>query len=138
MKTNTEIKSVVFAPVLFFKNVAVAIEFYTRAFGARELRRRSNDDDSVHVAEMIIGDAIFHLHEEVVRAVEFSPETLGGTPIVIGLFVEDPDALMKQAVDAGAVETSAMQDYDYGYRQGSITDPFEHHWTLQRKLNNNS
>jgi PhnB protein len=48
--------------------------------------------------------------------------------------VADPDAVMAKAVAAGARETNPMQDYDYGYRQGSITDPFGHHWTIQKSI----
>jgi PhnB protein len=69
MKTN----SVVFAPVLYLDLVADAIAFYEKAFSAKELRRWSNGDGSVHVAEMIIEHALFHLHEEVAREAELSP-----------------------------------------------------------------
>jgi len=124
----------VFAPVLYSNNVAEAIEFYIKAFGAEELRRWSNDDGSVHVAEMTLGTTLFHLHEETPRCSEFSPLTLKGTPVIIGLFVSDPDVVMAKAIAAGAVETNAMQDYDYGYRQGSVTDPSGHHWTFQKAI----
>ncbi len=57
----------VFAPHLACKNVWAAMEFYKKAFGAVELRKWSNPDGSVHVAEMSIDDAMFHIHEEVAR-----------------------------------------------------------------------
>ena len=114
--------------------MAEAIDFYSRAFDAREIRRWTNDDGSVHVAEMQIGNALFHLHEETARAVRLSPETLGGTCVELGLFVEDPDAVMKKAHEAGAAEINAMQDYEYGYRQGTLRDPFEHQWTIQKVI----
>lgn len=130
MKTD----SAIFAPILYHNNVADAIVFYKNAFDAKELRRWSNDDGSVHVAEMMIHGALFHLHEEVSRKVELSPKTLGGTSVILGLFVENPDAVMSKAVATGAKETTPMQDYDYGYRQGNITDPFGHHWTIQKSI----
>jgi PhnB protein len=123
-----------FAPVLYLRNVAKAIDFYSRAFDAKEMRRWTNDDGSIHVAEMQIGESLFHLHEETPRKVRLSPETLGGTCVELGLFVKDPDEVMKKALDAGAAEASPMQDYEYGYRQGSITDPFEHQWTIQKAI----
>jgi len=129
-----KILSNIFAPVLYLRNVAEAIDFYSRAFDAREIRRWTNDDGSVHVAEMQIGNALFHLHEETARAVRLSPETLGGTCVELGLFVEDPDAVMKKALEAGAAEINAMQDYEYGYRQGTLRDPFEHQWTIQKVI----
>jgi len=131
---NDSVQEAIFAPVLYSTNVAGAIDFYTKAFGAKELRRWSNDDGSVHVDEMTIGTTLFHLHEEVPRCSELSPKTLGGTPVIIGLFVADPDSIMAKAIAAGAKETNAMQDYDYGYRQGSVTDPFGHHWTFQKVI----
>jgi len=123
-----------FAPILYVKNVADAIIFYTTALNAKELRRFSNDDGSVHVAEMTIDNALFRVHEEVARDKNLSPATLNGTCVILGLFVEDPDKLMANAIAAGAIEISAMQDYDYGYRQGNITDPFGHHWTIEKAI----
>lgn len=123
-----------FAPHLTLRNVLAGITFYHKAFGAVELRRWSNDDGSVHVAEMELDGALFHMHEEVPRTGELSPETLKGITSVIGLFVADPDSLARRAIDAGAQELSHMQDYDYGYRQGTLIDPFGHHWLIQRKV----
>lgn len=123
-----------FAPELYLKNVSEAIEFYHKAFDAKELRRWSNPDGSVHVAELMIQEAIFHLHEEVLLKQEASPETLGGTSVLLGLFVPDPDAVIARAVSAGAIEVSPMQDYDYGYRQGTVKDPFGHLWMIEKEL----
>jgi PhnB protein len=135
METGSDTKrSVSFAPILYLKNVAEAMEFYKKAFEAKELRRWSNDDGSVHVAEMVIEDALFHLHEEVSREAELSPKTLGGTCVILGLFVADPDKVAAKAIAAGATETTPVKDYDYGYRQGNITDPFGHHWTIEKSI----
>jgi PhnB protein len=123
-----------FAPILYLHDGAAAIEFYTKAFNAKELRRFSNDDGSVHVAELTIGDALFRLHEETGRSNELSPHTVKGTTVVLGLFVDDPDAIMEQALAAGATTITPMQDYDYGYRQGNIADPFGHHWTIEKQI----
>src|SRR6266498_6017047 len=114
MKTDSyKINATAFAPILYLSNVADAIEFYKKAFDARELRRWSNPDGSVHVAEMIIEAALFHLHEEVSRDYEFSPKTLGGTT---GLFVANPYEVAAKAIAAGATEGTPVKDYDYGYR----------------------
>jgi PhnB protein len=79
MKTDSyKINATAFAPILYLSNVADAIEFYKKAFDARELRRWSNPDSSVHIAEMIIEAALFHLHEEVSGDYEFSPEDTWG------------------------------------------------------------
>ena len=121
-----------FAPMLYCKNVAAAIEFYKQAFDAKEIRRFSDDDGSVHVAELTIQDAMFHLHEESKHKNELSPETLNGTSVVIGLFTDDVDAFFNAAIKAGATEVHAPQDYEYGMRQAYINDPSGHHWQIQK------
>ena len=123
-----------FAPMIYLKLVAPAIEFYKNALGAVVLRQWDNDDGSVHVVEMSINGALFHMHEESTRNNELSPETLKGTSIAIGLFVVDPHATMAKAVAAGGTEIDPVQDYDYDYRQGTFSDPFGHHWVVQKKI----
>jgi len=121
-------------PMLYLKNLAAAIEFYKKAFGAVEQWRVSNEDGGVHVAEMTIETARFRFHEEVTRNRELSPVTLGGTSVVIGLLVADPHAVAAKALAAGAEEISPVTDYEYGYRQGTVKDPFGHYWQVERKL----
>jgi PhnB protein len=123
-----------FAPHLTVRNVLAELEFCKAAFGALELRRWSNPDGSVHVAEMSINGALFHIHEERPGSKEMSPETLKGTTSAIGLFVPDPAATMKKAVAVGGRETNPVKDYDYGYRQGTVTDPAGHVWLIQKKI----
>ncbi len=130
---NTE-KTVTFAPQLFIKNGVTDISFYTKAFGAIELYRFTNDDDSIHVAELSINGTIFHLHEETANSLLFNPEKHNGTTVLIGLFVNDVDAVMNNAIAAGAEVTSPAQDYDYGYRQGQIKDPFGHLWMIEKRI----
>ncbi len=101
-----------FAPHLAIKIVNPAMEFYQNAFDAKELRRFSNEDGSVHVAEMEIEGALFHIHEEVLRHNQIGPETAGVTTMLIGLFTPDPDKLFQQAVALGAGIVSSIQDFD--------------------------
>jgi PhnB protein len=124
-----------FAPELFINNGIKDISFYEAAFGAIELRRFSNDDGSIHVAELSINGALFHLHETTVKPYLFSPSANNGTTVCIGLFVPDVDAVMNKAMKAGAIEVHRAQDYDYGYRQGTIKDPFGHYWQIQSVIN---
>jgi PhnB protein len=129
-----EINQTRFAPQLYIQSGVKDISFYEKAFGAVELRRWTNDDGSIHVAELSIDGALFHLHEESAKKDLFSPLTKNGTTTIIGLFVEDVDAVMDKAMMAGAREISPAQDYDYGYRQGEITDPFGHTWMIEMKI----
>lgn len=106
-----------FAPQLIIRRGVTNVDFYTTGFGAVELRRWTNDDGSIHVAELSIDGAMFHLHEESPKSNSFSPEKYNGTTTTIGLFVPDVDSFMSRAIAAGAIEISQAQDYDYGYRQ---------------------
>jgi PhnB protein len=123
-----------FAPQLFINNGIKNISFYKNAFGATENLRFSNDDGSLHVAELSINGAIFHIHEITPNPDFFSPEKYNGTTTLIGLFVSDVDEVMRSAIKAGAIETKPAKDYEYGYRQGEIKDPFGHHWLIQKKI----
>jgi PhnB protein len=107
--------------------------FYNKAFGAVELRRWSNDDDSIHVAALKIDEALFHLHEENSEKGNFSPAGCRGITTSTGLLVGDADGIMTRAIAAGAIEISPAQDYDYGYRQGEIAELFGHHyWVIEQ------
>ena len=123
-----------FAPQLYIKNGTHDISFYTKAFGAIELLKLTNDDGSVHVAELSINGAIFHLHEETQNATRFNPLKHNGTTVLIGLFVPDVDIVIANAIEAGAIVMSPAQSYDYGYRQGEIKDPFGHVWLIEMKI----
>ncbi|HTD98122.1 MAG TPA: VOC family protein [Mucilaginibacter sp.] len=127
----------VFIPMLYLRHEegVAAIEFYKKAFNAIEFRVFSNDDGTVHVAELEISGTMFRFHEEKPSAGQLSPHSSsGGFTSSISLVVADPDAVMAQAIAAGAKELSPMQDYDYGYRQGDLLDPFGHLWTIEKVI----
>jgi len=128
------INKTTFAPQLYIKSGITNIGFYTEAFGAKELRRFTNDDGSIHVAELSIDGILFHLHEEKIKAGQFSPEHCKGITALIGLFVPDVDAVVARAMAAGAEVVSLAQNYDYGYRQAEIRDPFGHVWMIEMKI----
>jgi len=122
-----------FAPMLTIRNGVTDVDFYKNAFGAVELRRFTNEDGTIHVSEMEIDGAMFHLHEKTTMY-NASPDSLNSTTVVVGLFVDDVHAVMAKALDAGATLVSPIQDYEYGYRQGEVLDPFGHRWQLQKDL----
>ena len=123
-----------FAPQLYIKPGVTDISFYEKAFGAVELRRFTNDDGSIHVAELSIDEALFHVHEEKLSAGQFNPQGINGTTVFIGLFVPDVDKVIAKAIAAGATLVSPAESYDYGYRQGEIKDPFGHVWMIEMKI----
>ncbi|MCC6287663.1 MAG: VOC family protein [Chitinophagaceae bacterium] len=126
-------KKLFFAPQLMINNGVDDISFYTKAFGATENFCLRNDDGSVHVAELCIDECLLHLHE-VTQPYFFSPSKHNGTTTIIGLFAPDVDAVMKNAIEAGAKLISPARDYDYNYRQGEIEDPFGHRWLIEKKI----
>ncbi|MDO9374215.1 MAG: VOC family protein [Ferruginibacter sp.] len=120
-----------FAPELHIPKSTTDIDFYTR-FGATENFCLRNDDGSIHVAELQISGAVFHLHETMRDALE--PISAKGVTAVIGLFVPDVEEMMQKAIQAGATEINPTTDHDYGYRQGMFKDPFGHYWQIQKKI----
>ena len=122
-----------FAPQLLINNGVKDISFYTKAFHAVENFCLKNDDGSIHVAELSINGVIFHLHE-VTKPYFFSPSKHNGSTTIIGLFVPDVQAVMSNAINAGAIEIMPATDFEYGYRQGEIEDPFGHHWLIQKRI----
>ncbi len=126
--------NVFFAPQLFIPAGITDVSFYTKAFSAVEDRIWRNDDGSVHVVEFAIGDAIFQLHEERPQKGQLASKPSGGTTVLIGLFVPDVDAVISNAVEAGARLLNPAHDFDYGYRQGVIEDPFGHQWMIQKHI----
>ena len=123
-----------FAPQLFIPNGIKDISFYFKAFGAVEINTLKNNDGTIHVSELSIKGTIFHLHEERPRKGQLEPGKVKGVTTLIGLFVNDVDSVMDSALKAGATLLSPAQDYDYGYRQGNILDPFGHQWMIEMKI----
>jgi PhnB protein len=123
-----------FAPHLAIQVLKPAIAFYEKAFNAKTIRTWNNPDGSVHVAEMALKNRLFHLHEESARNNQMSPETTSVTSVLIEKFTPEPDEVFNKAIAAGATVGSPMQDYEYGYRQGTLVDPFGHQWLIQKKF----
>jgi PhnB protein len=117
-------------PYLSIKGAARAIDFYKKAFGATELCRLTGPNGSVGHAEIKIGDSPVMLSDECPDMGSKSPETLGGSPAGIALYVEDADAIFARAIAAGAVEVRPLKDQFWGDRSGTVRDPFGYSWTI--------
>jgi PhnB protein len=117
-------------PYLTISGASEAIEFYKKAFGAKEIYRMAGPDGKVGHAELQIGDSRFMMADESPMMGSKSPKSLGGSPAGIVLYVEDVDKLFAQAVDAGAKITRPLKDHPYGDRMGSLEDPYGHQWHL--------
>ena len=117
-------------PYLIIKGAAKAIEFYKKAFGATELFRMAAPEGKIGHAEIKIGDSPIMMADEHPEMKALSPESLGGSPISMLLYVEDVDAMFKQAIAAGATEVRPVADQFYGDRSGIVKDPFGHKWSI--------
>jgi PhnB protein len=111
-------------------DAARAIDYYTKAFGAKERVRMRGPDGKIGHAELEIGDSLIMLSDPMPQASTRPPRELGGTSASLFMYVEDVDAVVKQAVDAGATVTMEVADQFWGDRFGTITDPFGHVWSI--------
>lgn len=118
-------------PYLIVKGAAAAIEFYKKAFGAKELfRMKPGEDGRIGHAEIRIGNAPVMLADEFPEHGFRSPQSIGGSPVSLLLYVEDVDAVAARAVSAGATVLRPIKDQFYGDRSGTYSDPFGHTWTI--------
>ena len=115
-------------PYLICKNAEAAIDFYMRAFGAEEILRMGKPGERVGHCELKIGKAIFMLADEFPEMGGLSPETVGGTPVSLYVYVEDVDTFTQKAVAEGLKVVRPVADQFYGDRSGHFEDPFGHKW----------
>ena len=117
-------------PYLAVDNAAEAIEYYKKAFGAKERLRMETPDGGIGHAELDIGDSLVMLSDPFPQATTRPPKELGGTSASVFMYVEDVDAVVKRAVDAGATVTMEVADQFWGDRFGTVSDPFGHLWSI--------
>jgi uncharacterized glyoxalase superfamily protein PhnB len=123
-------------PYLRVRNAAAAIAFYKEAFGALEVLRLTEPGPAGRIghAELMFGGAKVMVSEEYPEAGILGPQSVGGTSVALHLHVDDCDALIAQAVAAGAQIIREPRDQFYGERSGTVRDPFGHEWILGHEL----
>jgi PhnB protein len=117
-------------PYLVVGDGSKAIDFYKEAFGAEELFRMADPTGKIGHAELRIGDSVLMLADEHPEVDARSPESIGGSPVSVLLYVEDSDAVFDRAVKAGATEERPVELQFYGDRAGTLRDPFGHRWNI--------
>ena len=117
-------------PHLVCAGAAKAIEFYKKAFGAEEGGRLPGPDGRLMHAAIRIGDSTVMLVDEMPEWGSLGPKALKGTPVTIHLYVEDADAFVARAAQAGAKVTMPVAEQFWGDRYGKVEDPFGHHWSV--------
>jgi PhnB protein len=118
-------------PELWVDRASAAVEFYEAAFGATVLHRVGQGDDIV--VHLAVGEGAFWLSAASPEMGRLSPESIGGSTGRTLLLVDDPDSMLRRAVDLGAREIAAVSD-EHGWRLGRIVDPFGHEWEIGRPL----
>src|SRR5690606_6122777 len=117
-------------PYITVNDGNAALDFYQRAFSAVELMRMAKPDGKIEHAEFRIGDSPIMLSEEFTDMGVRSPKSIGGTSSFLMIYVENVDAMVEQAVAAGAKLTRPVQNQFYGDRAGMVEDPFGHRWWI--------
>jgi uncharacterized glyoxalase superfamily protein PhnB len=118
-------------PYLTVNNAAAAIDFYKRAFEAKETSRLYDPDGkSIINAELKIGDSIVLLSDEFPHEGSRSPNSIGGTTVTLHVYTDDVDRVFNQAVSAGATVVMPLMDAFWGDRYGQLKDPFGHVWSI--------
>ena len=121
-------------PYLVVNNGSNAIEFYKKAFGAKEMLRHSTPDGKILNAQLKIGDSMVMLSDEFPGADTRSPNSLGASTVTLHIYVKDVNKLWEQAIAAGARIVMPLNNQFWGERYGQIVDPFGHRWSLSQQV----
>jgi PhnB protein len=120
---------------LIVNDAAKAIDFYKSALGAEEIDVAKTPDGSKVVHSVLkVGDSFIFVSDEFPEMGARSPQSFGGSPISLYLYVDDVDAWFKRAVDAGAAPTMPVSDMFWGDRFGSVKDPYGHSWSFSTHI----
>ena len=117
-------------PYLHVRGAAQALDFYARAFGAKEKLRLTEPSGRIGHAELDFGGMTLMLADEFPEYGIRGPQSIGGTSFTIHLHVENADEMIRRAVQAGATVEQEPRDQFYGERSGCIRDPFGHRWNI--------
>ncbi len=121
-------------PYLAIEGAAEAIEWYKKAFGAKELDREPTPDGKLIHGRVRIGDSIVMMSDVFPGASTKAPKTLGDTTVTLHIYAKDVDKLFRQAVDAGAQITMQLDNQFWGERYGQLRDPFGHQWSISQRV----
>jgi PhnB protein len=118
------------SPYLVVDGAQKAIEFYTTVLGATERMRMPGPDGRLGHAEIEVGDSIIMLADEYPDMGAKAPAAYGGSPVSVMVYVEDVDATVNRATEAGATVVRPLENQFYGDRSATFDDPFGHRWTI--------
>ena len=122
------------APYLFIDGASAAIDFYRSVLGAKERTRMAGPDGRIFHAELEIGDSLIMLGDQIPDIDVRGPRAIGGTPMMLHVYVEDADGVFDRAIQAGAKALRPVDDQFYGDRSGQFEDPFGHRWYISTHI----
>ena len=117
-------------PHIFVRGAEAAVAFYRQAFAAEELTRQTLPDGRALFVELAVGPARLLISEEIPALNALAPPTVGGSPVLLLLEVDDVDATVQQAIAAGAELKMPVHEMFWGERYGIVSDPFGHTWAV--------
>jgi PhnB protein len=121
-------------PHIVVRDAAGAADFYRNAFGAQELERIPTPDGRIMSLQLRIGETTLHVADEFPEMDVLAPPSIGGTPVVLGLEVDDAAAVFAQAQSAGAHVRQPLGEMFWGDLHGQVEDPFGHRWNISQHL----
>ncbi len=125
-------------PMLVCRDVSAEVDFCKATFGAVELVRRPGPDGTMAHALVTIGPAMVLIEGEWPTLASRAPQPDGSSPVVIYVYVEDVDTVVKRAVAAGARILLPVKNQFWGDRTGRIVDPAGHVWTISTRVEETS
>ena len=117
-------------PYLHVRDAPAAILFYSAVLGATERMRMPTPDGKIAHAELELGNSIIMLADEFEEYDALGPKSIGGTPVVLHVYVENVDSVYNRALHEGATSVAPVEDQFYGDRSGQFEDPFGHRWNV--------
>ena len=121
-------------PYLSINGASAAIDWYKKAFGAKEIAREATPDGKLMHAQIRIGDSIVMMSDVFPGAGSQSPDVLGNSPVTLQVYVKNVDKLWGQATGAGAKVVQPLDNQFWGERYGQLEDPFGHHWSVSQRV----
>ena len=122
------------SPYLTVDGAAAAIDFYTSVLGASERFRIDAPEGRIGHAELQVGDSVIMVSDAFPDMGIRSPTDIGGTPVTLGVYVNDVDAVFQAALERGATAVRPVADQFHGDRSGQFIDPFGHRWSVSTHI----
>ena len=122
-------------PNLVINGASQALEFYKKAFGAKELDKSPLPDGKLMHASIKIGDSVIMMADEFPGGGMKSPSSAGTTTVTLHIYTTNVDKLWRRALDAGAKIVMPLENQFWGERYGQLLDPFGHQWSMSQRIN---